>query len=111
MTPSVRGRRSTVEGAGGELGPHITDLPRFVQKRAYDKGLAANARVVVVTKGEGWLYSRPLIEGTRIDARDMAASAAHYGVEDTARWYAITPEQVEAAVEWRKQHPRWRPGK
>lgn len=90
--------------------PDITELPRFVQVRAYDKG-AATASVTVVDQGKEWHWSRPLIDGTRLDARDVADYAKHLGMDEAVQMYCITPEMIQAAIDWRTKHPRWRPRK
>ena len=89
----------------------VTDLPRFVQERGYAKGVLV-ARVVEVGPSfntPGWLWDRPLIDGTRMDARDVAEHWRAHGIEDCLLiWPHLTPEQIHAAVAWRSEHPRWR---
>lgn len=90
--------------------PHISDLPRFIQRRAFDKN---PPRIVEVGpsfgSGEDWLWDRPLIEGTRLDAREVASYVEQLGMEEALATYCVPQEQIEAAVAWRKAHPKWRP--
>ena len=93
----------------------VADLPRFVQKRAHDKGHAIAATGITEVgpsfgSGDSWWWDRPLIDGTRLDAREVASYFKQFGMDETLLTYghSITPEQVMAAVAWRKKHPRWR---
>lgn len=80
------------------------------QRRAYDRGVEV-ARVVEVGPSfhtPGWLWDRPLILGTRLDARQVADTFKAFGMDECIAQYCITPEMVTAAVVWRQKHPRWR---
>lgn len=81
--------------------PATADLPRFVQVRAYDKGLAV-ARIV---RDPMRRFGAPTIEGTRISPFDLTGELEVEAIERVAEVYDLTVEQVVVARDWLAAHP------
>lgn len=78
----------------------LTQLPRFVQHRAYDKGLES----VRIVFDPACRFGTPTFEGTRSSPEDIEGELESSD-ERIADWFDLTLEQVAAARAWLSDHP------